>query len=120
MGYYYCPLLPLITTIILVTTFYLHYFVSLKFNCDQGKKTWIGSQTRTLYLIISFAATMVSAVFYIVTITVTNVKCLLGPFPMDEYPVYSSGLVTDDKSVSFWIFNATIWVGITGKCTSFR
>ena len=74
LGYYYCPLLPFITSIILFITFYLQYFLSLNINFKSSNKTWTDSKTRTLYLIISFAAILISFIFYFMTVTVTEVK----------------------------------------------
>jgi len=112
LGYYYSPLLPLITSLILIITFYLQYFLSLRVNLVNAKKTWITARTRTLYMVISFLAALVSVVFYLWAVTNTDIEFKCGPFPEEEPPIYSSGIVTKDKSVSYWIFNAPIWVGI--------
>merc|ERR1711879_1015013 len=78
----------------------------------MGKKTWITAKTRTLYMIISFLSALVSVIFYLLAITQNEVTVKCGPFPSGDPPIYSSGIVTKDKTVSFWIFNAPIWVGI--------
>ena len=114
LGYYYSPLLPLITSLILIITFYLQYFLSLRINLVNAKKTWITARTRTLYMVISFLAALVSVVFYLWAVTNTDIEGKCGPFPEGDAPIYSSGIVTKDKSVSYWIFNAPIWVGIAG------
>ena len=114
LGYYYSPLLPLVTCLILVVTFYLQYFLSLKVNMARAKKTWITARTRTLYTFISFVAALVSVVFYLFAVTSKNIEAKCGPFPKGDPPIYSSGIMTEDKSVSYWIFNAPIWAGIAG------
>ena len=118
LGYYYCPLLPFITSIILFITFYLQYFLSLNINFKSSNKTWTDSKTRTLYLIISFAAILISFIFYFMTVTVTEVKDVdgvwCGPFPAGDTPVSHSGIISEDADVTYWIFNATIWASITG------
>ena len=91
LGYYYCPLLPLITSIILIVTFYLQYFLSLKVNLVSSKKTWITAKTRTLYMIISFLSALVSVIFYLLAITQNEVTVKCGPFPSGDPPIYSSG-----------------------------
>ena len=119
LGYYYSPLLPLITSLILIITFYLQYFLSLRVNLVSAKKSWITARTRTLYMIISFLAALVSVIFYLMAVTNTETKNKCGPFPEGDTPIYSSGIVTRDKSVSFWIFNAPIWAGVAGKKNAF-
>ena len=114
LGYYYSPMLPLITSLILIITFYLQYFLSLRVNLVSAKKTWISARTRTLYMVISFLAALVSVVFYLMAVTNTDVVIKCGPFPEGDPPIYSSGIVTKDKSVSFWIFNAPVWAGVAG------
>ena len=79
------------------------------------QKTWVSSQIRTVYMIISFLAMTVAVVFFLVAITNTEVKTLCGPFPIDQAPIYSSGIYNNDNSVSYWILNPPIWVGIAGK-----
>ena len=80
------------------------------------QKTWVSSQVRTVYMIISFLAMTVAVVFFLVAITNTEVKTLCGPFPVDEAPIYSSGIYNDNSdSVSYWVLNPPIWVGIAGK-----
>ena len=81
------------------------------------QKTWVSSQVRTVYMIISFLAMTVAVVFFLVAITNTEVKTLCGPFPVDKAPIYSSGIYNndDDNSVSYWVLNPPIWVGIAGK-----
>ena len=81
----------------------------------SAKKSWITARTRTLYMIISFLAALVSVIFYLIAVTNTEIKNKCGPFPEGDPPIYSSGVVTRDKSVSFWIFNAPIWAGVAGK-----
>ena len=119
LGYYYCPLLPFITSLILVITFYAQYFLSLKVNFTSSNKTWIDSKTRTLYLIISFLAILISFIFYFLTITVTEVKEVdgswCGPFPAGDTPISYSGMVTRDADATYWIFNAAIWAALTGE-----
>ena len=68
-------------------------------------------------MIISFLAMTVAVVFFLVAITNTEVKTLCGPFPVDKAPIYSSGIYNndDDNSVSYWVLNPPIWVGIAGK-----
>ena len=106
--------MPLITSLILIITFYLQYFLSLRVNLAKAKKTWITARTRALYMVISFLAALVSVVFYLWAVTNTDIEGKCGPFPEGDAPIYSSGIVTKDKSVSYWIFNAPIWVGIAG------
>lgn len=142
LGYYYSPLLPLVTSITLIITFYLQFYLcrfnfklskenfsswiaALKFNNAIfnmnsfsevfQQKTWVSSQVRTVYMIISFLAMTVAVVFFLVAITNTEVKTLCGPFPVDEAPIYSSGIYNNDNSVSYWVLNPPIWVGIAGK-----
>ena len=79
------------------------------------QKTWVSSQVRTVYMIISFLAMTVAVVFFLVAITNTEVKTMCGPFPVDEVPIYSSGIYNNDNSVSYWVLNPPIWVGIAGK-----
>lgn len=106
--------MPLITSLILIVTFYLQYFLSLRVNLVSAKKTWISARTRTLYMVISFLAALVSVVFYLMAVTNTDIVFKCGPFPEGDPPIYSSGVVTKDKSVSFWIFNAPVWAGVAG------
>ena len=114
-GYFYCPLLPWMTTIILVVTFYLQYYISLKHNCAQSKKTFTNAKTRTLYMIISFVAMLFPSFIYVYFISWYNVRSKCGAFEEGHPPIYVTGIVTEDKTVSYWLFNAPVWAGITGE-----
>ena len=103
------------TTIILLLTFYLQYYISLKHNCASSKKTWTNAKTRTLYMIISFVYLLFPSFIYIYFISVYEVRSECGPFEAGQPPIYVTGIITEDRRVSFWIFNSAVWAGITGE-----
>ena len=113
-GYFYCPLLPWMTTIILVITFYLQYYISLRHNCANSKKTWTNAKTRTLYMIISFVYMLFPSFIFIYFISLYEVTSNCGPFEAGRPPIYVTGIITEDRQVSFWLFNSPVWAGITG------
>ena len=119
-GYFYCPLLPWMTTIILVMTFYLQYYISLKHNCASSKKTWTNAKTRTLYMIISFVYMLFPSFIFVYFISLYEVTSNCGPFEAGRPPIYVTGIITEDRRVSFWLFNSPVWAGITGREESIR
>jgi len=112
LGYYFCPLLPLISSVIMIVMLILHY-VSLNHNNQKNNAAWMMNSTRTIYMIMCTLSSIIAAVFYIFTVTVKTVKSNCGPFPAGEEPIQYSGIVSSDSIVSFWIYNSPIWAGIT-------
>ena len=102
------------TTIILVITFYLQYYISLKHNCANSKKTWTNAKTRTLYMIISFVYMLFPSFIFVYFISLYKVTSDCGPFEVGRPPIYVTGIITEDRRVSFWLFNSPVWAGITG------
>ena len=103
------------TTIILIVTFYLQYYVSLRHNCAQSKKTWTNAKARALYMIITFVYMLFPTFIYISFISFYQVRSECGAFPEGHPPIYVTGIITDDEKVSQWLLNAPIWAGITGE-----
>jgi hypothetical protein len=106
-GLYYSPLLPLITTVILVLTFYLQR-LSLRINFADSKKTWTSSATRTVYLIISFLAVIIPGGFFALSITD---KSYCGPFK-DTSPISVTGIYesSDNREyATYWILAKGVW-----------
>ena len=88
LGYYYCPLLPLLASLVLVLTFLLHRHLSL-YNCRDSRKVWASSSSRALHHILALAATAGPAVLFVIQISLLPSHC--GPFSGD-IPLEITGL----------------------------
>ena len=109
-GLYYSPLLPLITTVILILTFYIQQ-LSLKINFTDSKKTWTTSTTRTIYLIITFLAVIIPTGFFL--FSMTQLSCC-GPFAAPS-PIDVTGInraSQDSTYFGYWILSRGVWAMI--------
>ena len=66
-------------------------------------------------MIISFVAMLFPSFIYVYFISWYNVRSKCGAFEEGHPPIYVTGIVTEDKTVSYWLFNAPVWAGITGE-----
>jgi len=117
LGFYNSPMLPILTTVILILTFYIQRF-SLWMNFENAKKTWTTTTTKTVYLIITFFAIFFPLGFFVYTIT-KDVESECGPFLRGKSPIEETGFHTDSESVTTYLFSGAIWAGIATSLVVF-
>jgi len=107
-GLFYSPLLPAVTCIILILSFYLGW-ASLRLNFMQAKKSWTDSATKTVYLTITFLSSLIPFVFFLFTLTIKS-SSYCGPFRDVEYPFLTTGIM--QGAVGSVVFSGAVWAAM--------
>jgi len=84
VGFYFSPLLALVVVLKMFITFYIRKH-GLLHSCQPSIRPWRAAQTQTLFLVLSFVASLMALILlgYIVT-QVESSTC--GPFRHYDYP----------------------------------
>jgi hypothetical protein len=84
VGFYFSPLLALVIVLKMFVTFYIRK-LGLLHSCQPSTRPWRAAQTQTLFLVLSFVASLIALILlgYIVT-QVESSAC--GPFQHYSYP----------------------------------
>lgn len=84
VGFYFSPLLAFVIILKLFITFYIKKLGVLN-NCEPSVRPWRAAQTQTLFLVLSFIASLIVLILLgYVVVQVDSSQC--GPFHAYSYP----------------------------------
>ncbi|XP_063703649.1 transmembrane channel-like protein 7 [Culicoides brevitarsis] len=109
LGVLYSPLLPLVLVIKMAIIFYIKKYTLIKF-CKPPQKLWRSSQTRTLFMVLTFLSLFSAIVINCYIVTQVSVSKNCGPFrgseEMVEVLIKDIDVLKDDNM--FWSIIASL------------